>query len=206
MTHSWRFSTIPVMRCSPQAGHQRTPADRFEGGGPDVGLRVVQAHEPLDRGAEDDGLLAPPAVRILVPEVLVEVEEGPGRPKVLHDPGIGVEHLRAAVLRGGRETPRFVHGGEDRKVLAASGREVILSVAGRRVHEARPRVHRDVRAGDEPERARLLFGSQLAAHLRSKGMPVSQAGERGSFCRAEDGELLPPSEAATAARSFCATR
>ena len=50
-------------------------------------------------------------------------------------------------------------------------------MAGRRVHEAGPRVHRDVLAGHEAEGAGLLFRSQLAPHLGCQWMPVAEADE-----------------------------
>ena len=144
--------------------------DRVERAAPDVGRRLVETGEPLDRRPEDDGILAAPAVRVLVAELRVVPGEGARGLQVLDDRRIRVEHLLPAVLRDRREPAGFVDGREDRELLALPGEEVVFAVAGRGVHEAGAGVHRDVVAEDHAERlARLPRPSARPRHSGGRG-------------------------------------
>ena len=69
-------------RCaaSPHAGIQLHAGDRLQRAAPRRRSRIVQPHEPLDRRAEDDGVLAAPAVRVLVAELRGRRGRGRRRP------------------------------------------------------------------------------------------------------------------------------
>ncbi len=117
-------------------------------------------------------------MRVLVAEPGVVPDEGADGLEVLDDRRIRVEHLLPAVLRHRREPSGLIDGREDRKFLPLPGEEVVFAVAGRGVHESRTGVHGDVVAEDDAERARVLFGRELAPALLREGMGVDGAFER----------------------------
>ena len=75
MHQSGRVAIMLAMRSSPQAGSHLTLFDFVEGelaeGGVGLGIFLSECHadEPLFGGAEDDGVVAAPAVRIAVIDV-----------------------------------------------------------------------------------------------------------------------------------------
>ena len=62
MHQSGRVAIILEMRSSPQVGHPAGPVDGFERALAEI--VAVHADEPLFGGAENDGVVAAPAVRI----------------------------------------------------------------------------------------------------------------------------------------------
>ena len=161
----------------PPGGEPSHLRNRVERGLPYVRAAAVQAHEPLDGRAEDDRLLASPAVRVVVPESGVGMDQRSGGLEVRDDLGVRFEDFLAPVLRDGRVSARLVDGGEDREAFPLAGREIVLAVPGRRVDEPGARIHRHVVSRHDPERAARLLGRQLAAHLGGKRMAIPEADE-----------------------------
>ena len=183
--------------------------DRVERALANVRSRGVEPHEPLDGRAEDDGLLAAPAVRVLVRVLVVHADEGARRAEVLDDLRVRVEDLLAPVLLDGRVPARLVDRREDRQALALARREVVLAVPRRGVDEARARVHGDVVAGDDPERTGLLLGCELPAHLRPKWVAVTENVRRELATRRPHDNLegpFQPTSLATRSTRRSATR
>ena len=127
-------------------GHPVHLADLLERGGAQPCL--LHADEPLRRGAEDHRRLVTPAVRVAVAEGLV-VQQRPRSAEHLDDVRVRVEDLLAREQRRGRQEPpvgthRIVH----RQAVALADDEVLLAVAGRRVHGTGTAVERHVLAQD----------------------------------------------------------
>ena len=161
----------------------RDPADgrdRVERALPHVRSRRVEPDEPLDGRAEDDRLLAAPAVRILVRVPEIHADEGAGGAQVFDDLRVRVEDSFALVFLDRRVPAAVVDGGEDREVRPFAGLEVVLAVAGRGMDESGARVHGHVVARDDAERAGLLLRSELTSHLTGKRMRVARPHERGA--------------------------
>ena len=107
-------------------------------------LKGIDGAEPLRGGAEDDGLLAAPAVRIGVDDLL----GGEQRAALLHilqdhgvrfldqHPGVFARVVGVAAL--------IVHGNDHVHAVAAAGLIVVRAEAGRGVDAAGTGIHRDV--------------------------------------------------------------
>jgi hypothetical protein len=138
--------------------------------------QLAQAREPLAGGAEEHGILAAPAVRVLVLDLLAGlVEQEAGLGQVGDDLGIGLEDLHAGPVGnlGGvaaHAVDRRVH---IQPFVAADG-IVVGAVARRRVHQARAGVQRGVRGEGQAEiLVRLGRGDE--------GMLVAQPRSRAAF-------------------------
>ena len=145
---------------------------------------LVHGHEPLVGGAEDDRLVAAPAVRVAVQDLLLGHERAAlaqplddGRVRLVH-----VEAREGARLVG--EHAVVVHRHEQRHVELKRYEVVVLAVAGGRVHRARARIERDVVAVDDgalevlADGARVGEARELAA-LERDGLAVGAAHEVG---------------------------
>ena len=128
--------------------------------------RLVHRDEPLARGAEDDGLLAAPAVRVAVVDVLVE-DQRAALLEPRDDLGVGLVDLHAgpraarAHLVAHEEAAVVVdrHDRGDAELLA--GEVVVDAVAGRAVDDARAVVEGDVVGVDELARLALVAKDRL---------------------------------------------
>ena len=113
-------------------------------GGTGVFLERLDRAEPLRGGAEDDGALAAPAVRIAVDDVLA----GEQRAALLHvgqDHGIGLVGGHAGVLSGiVGVAAAVVHGDDHVHAVALAGLIVVGAEAGSGVHAAGTGFHGDV--------------------------------------------------------------
>ena len=107
-------------------------------------LERIDGAEPLRRGAEDDRLLAAPAVRIAVHDVL-GCEQRAGFLHVREDDGVGFLRGHAGVLAGVVGVAALiVHGHDHVHAVALAGQVVVRAEAGRGVHAARAGIHGDV--------------------------------------------------------------
>ena len=110
---------------------------------------LLHGDEPLLRGAEDDRVLAAPAVGVLV-LVGLGVDEGAHLLDFPDDGLVGVEDELAGEechVRG--EPPLVIHGGVDGDVVFQPRLVVLLSVAGSGVNAAGSGVEGDVIRQDE---------------------------------------------------------
>src|SRR5262249_4821449 len=106
--------------------------------------RPLHADEPLLGGAEDDRVLASPAVRVAVLD-RPRGQEGPRRPQALDDARVGVEDPRAGPLRNlGCEASVRVDRRQHLEAVAEPGLVVLVPVAGSGVDAARAAVEGDV--------------------------------------------------------------
>ncbi len=118
MHQSGRFSIMLVMRCSPQAGVQRTrlmsrSALRAQ-------TALIHADEPLRRGAEDQRRLVAPAMRVAVPQRLL-VQQRTSALELLHHDGIGVVDAQTSHQRRvGDEAAVRPHRIDHRQAVACS--------------------------------------------------------------------------------------
>ena len=129
---------------------------------------MVEGDPPLLRGAEDDRLLAAPAMRVAVGDGR-GVEQQAALLQVHDDGGVGVENALAGERDdlAGEPSP-VVHGREDRQAVLAAGQEIVHAVPRRRVHRAGPGIARDVLAQHQP-------GDTV------RGERVGRPGRRGSL-------------------------
>ena len=133
------------------------PADVVARGAGLVLERVDRA-EPLRRGAEDDRLLAAPAMRIAVDD-LFGGEEAARFFHVLQDDGVGLFDEHPLVLAGIVGMAALIVDGDDHvHAVAAAGLIVVGAEAGCSVDAAGTGIHRDV------------IGQDKAAGLRQEGM------------------------------------
>jgi hypothetical protein len=115
---------------------------------------LVHRDEPLARGAEDDGLLAAPAVRVGVRDVLVK-DERAALLEPLDDLGVGLVHVHAGPGAAGShavalvEVAVVVDGHDDGDVEAHAGVVVVDAVPGGGVDDAGAVFERDVVGVDE---------------------------------------------------------
>ena len=150
---------------------------------------LVHRDEPLARGTEDDGLLAAPAVRVAVRDVLVQ-DERAALLEPLDDLGVRVVHVhsgpRAACAHAVTlvEVAVVVDGHHDGDVEAHARVVVVDAVAGRGVDDAGAVVERDVVRVDELALDALVAKDRLlvlvVAEVRSGHAPhlaVGAAGE-----------------------------
>ena len=113
-------------------------------GGDGLILEGVHGAEPLGGGAEDDGLLAAPAVGVAVDDVLAG-EQGAVVLHVLQDHGVGRIGGHALVLAGvGGVFALIVHGHHHVHAVALAGDIVVGAEAGGGVDAAGTGVHGDV--------------------------------------------------------------
>jgi hypothetical protein len=113
-----------------------------------------EGDEVLLGGAEDHGVLAAPAVRVLVLALALR-EQRPDAGELIADPRIGVEDVYADEIRNlVRVTASPVERGHDRQPLNLAGSEVLLPVPGRGVDEPGAGVEGHVVGRDDDERLR----------------------------------------------------
>ncbi len=138
----------PVAALTDHGGHALLapggePADVLAGAD-GILLEGVDRAEPLRGGAEDDGVLAAPAVRVAVDNVL-RGEESAALLHVLEDDGVGFLCGEAGVLAGVfRVAALIVHGDDHLGAVAQAGLVVVGAEAGRGVHAAGAGIHGDV--------------------------------------------------------------
>ena len=107
-------------------------------------LERIDGAEPLRCGAEDDRLLAAPAVRVAVHDVLAG-EQGTGSLHVREDDGVGLLRGHTGVLAGVVGVAALiVHGHDHVHTVALAGQVVVGAEAGRGVHAAGAGIHGDV--------------------------------------------------------------
>ena len=107
-------------------------------------LKRVDRAEPLRGGAEDDGLLAAPAVRIAVHD-LFGSEEGTGLLHVVQDDGVGLFNEHTLIFSGIVGVAALIVDGHDHvHAVAAAGLIVVRAEAGRGVDAAGTGIHRDI--------------------------------------------------------------
>ena len=113
-------------------------------GGDGLVLEGIHRAEPLRSRAEDDGLLAAPAVRIAVGDVL----RGEEHAALLHvggDDGVGLFHLQPGVLAGVLGVAALiVHRDDHLRAVLHAGLIVDVAEAGRRVDAAGTGIRRDI--------------------------------------------------------------
>jgi len=114
---------------------------------------VAQSGEPLAGGAEEHRVLAAPAVRVLVLDLLAGlVEEVAGLGQECDDLRVGLEDLHARPVRDlGGVAARAVDGCVDVEPLGATHGIVVGAVARGRVHEAGSGVEGGVRSEGQSE-------------------------------------------------------
>ena len=170
-------------------GGQRSLADGGAAAPGQVDLEI-QADPPLIGRAEDDRVLAAPAVRIAVadlPWFSPGVQQGPRRGEQLDDLRVRVEDLHAFEAGNAdvaREAPQAVHRRPDGQPMLHADVEVVLAVARRGVDQAGAGLRGRVRAhhhgalpGDQ--RVAVLPAFELAALQRPLdpfGVPEGGAG------------------------------
>ena len=107
-------------------------------------LKGVDRAEPLRGGAEDDGLLAAPAVRIAMHDLLA----GEERAALLHvckDDGVGLLDEHPLIFSGIVGVAALIVDGHDHvHAVAAAGLIVVRAEAGRGVDAAGTGIHRDI--------------------------------------------------------------
>ena len=115
---------------------------------------LVHRDEPLAGGAEDDRLLAAPAVRVAVGDVLMQ-DERAALLEPLDDLGVGVVHVHAGPRAAGPHAVALVEvavvvDGHDHGNVEAHARVVVVhAMAGSRVDDAGAILKRDVVGVDE---------------------------------------------------------
>ena len=179
--HSGWLSTICVMRVSPHAGsqrHARAAAPRC------VRAQTVGVHreEPLRGRAEDDRVLAAPAmrVRVLVGRRCTTARRRPAGPR--RRAGSRVEDCCPAY----GPAPSVEHAGavdrhQDRQPEAHAGLEVVRTVAGRGVHGARAGFELDVVGASTSSKSRSMNGWRTVAPTSAE--PVTSPTQRGARAR-----------------------
>src|SRR5947208_1590523 len=121
---------------------------------PAAQVAALHADEPLLRGAEDDRVLAPPAVGVAVHEDLGG-EERAHLAEPLDDARVGVEHAEARPLRHlGGEPPMGVDRRQHLEAVAEAGLVVLLPVPRGGVDEPGAALERDVVGEDDRDLAR----------------------------------------------------
>ena len=169
ITQSGLADTMPRMRFSPDGRRPARFADgaqrRFAQARDAIADRLVHGDEPLRRVAENDRLLRPPRMRVLVLELAARDQRAGGDQRV-DDGLVGVawlafvgEHALALEARRFRgEGAVLVDGVGNARVDMALGKqsparhpqlEVLAAMAGRGVDEAGARVVGDVIAGEQ---------------------------------------------------------
>ena len=104
----------------------------------------VHFDEPLFRGAEDDGIVATPAVWIAVFVVLM-AEKSAAFPQKLYDDGIRGENVLAFVFgQAFRVDAPVVHRRSSFEIVFLAGVEVVHAVAGSSVNDAGALIECDV--------------------------------------------------------------
>ena len=156
---------------------------------------LVHGHEPLVGGAEDDRLVAAPAVRVAVRDLLFRHQRA-----LLAQPVddervglVGVQACEPSRLVG--EAPVVVHRHEQRDVELEPHQIVVLAVPGSGVHAAGARVQRDVVAVDERALQVLADGTRVReprelAALERDGLAVGAAHEAVVLPARDLGHLL----------------
>ena len=184
---------MPSMRARPQVGIQRVSAMAASALRPQV-LRIHR-DEPLRRGQEDDRVVAAPAVRIRVVEVLA-VPEPPTRGKRRLHVRVGFPHLLA-----GKQLHRVVivaagvERGVDVEPVLHARAVVVGAVPGRRVHRAGAGLERHVVA----EHGQRIAG--VAADAGRPGPPSPLRGTSPAACRTSGRSSPPPTPPAPWRRS-----
>ena len=133
------------------------PAHLLTGGGRFVFERIHGA-EPLRRGAEDDGVLAAPAVGVAVDDVLAG-KQGAGFLHVFENDGVGLLGGHTGVLAGiVGVAALIVHGHHHLHAVAQTGQVVVCTEAGGGMDAAGTGFHGHI------------VGQQQAAGLGQEGM------------------------------------
>ena len=126
-------------------------------------LEGIDGAEPLRGGTEDDGVLAAPAVRIAMDDLLGS-EERAGFLHVVQDHGVGLLDEHALILAGIVGVAALIIDGHDHvHAVAAAGLIVVRTEAGRGVDAARTGIHRDVIS--QHQAARLGQERVLGEHI-----------------------------------------
>ena len=102
----------------------------------------IDAHKPLFRRAENNGVVAAPAVRIAVGDFLF-FNQGAQLVQFFHHQRVGVKHVHSFKhARFFGVAAFFIHGAKCFQAPLFAGAEVVLAVAGSDMHDTHPRVHR----------------------------------------------------------------
>ena len=126
-------------------------------------LEGIDGAEPLRGSAEDDGVLAAPAVRIAMDDLLGSKERA-GFLHVVQDHGVGLLDEHALILAGIVGVAALIVDGHDHvHAVAAAGLIVVRTEAGRGVDAARTGIHRDVIS--QHQAARLGQERVLGEHV-----------------------------------------
>ena len=210
ITQSGLADTMPRMRFSPDGRRPARLADgaqrRLAQARGAAGDRLVHGDEPLRRVAEDDRLLRPPRMRVLVLELAAR-DQRARRDQRVDDRLVGVawlalvgEHALAGEARRlVGEGAVLVDGVGDARVDMARREfaparhpqlEVLAAVAGRGVDEARAGVVGDVIAGEEGDieviaaaRERVRASEQGGRIVRAETLVLGRLSRRSSHCR-----------------------
>ena len=189
MHQSGRVAIMLCMRSSPHAGSHFTflmsSSVRLRRV-PPPGIARFHRDEPLLGGAEDDGIVAAPAVRIRVLE-LFGMQQRAALLQQFDDGRIGVPDLQAVVLRQAvAQDAVFVHvAGGVEPVLHAGGK-VFRTVRWRGVDHASAGVHGDV-IGQHAEN--LAIQKRM---LKVQRAPVLLPGKCASSRRIREAALSRP--------------
>ncbi len=109
----------------------------------------IDAHEPLHGGTEDGGLVATPAVGILVLQRAF-MEQCPALAQHLEHRGVPLLQVHSGELAGlVGEAPLIINRAERGQAVRLAKFEVLAAVPGRRMHHPGAGIHGDVRGSQE---------------------------------------------------------
>ncbi len=184
MHQSGRPATMPSMRSSPHVGDPLHARDGREARFAQVVL--VEADEPLGRGAEDQRRLVPPAMGVAVLELL-SVQQAPVLAQQLHDAAVALVDVHAREQgRAGHVHATSVHGIVHRELVAEAGLVVVLAMGRRRVHGARAGIEGDVVGKDDGHFAgeeRMMQHQPLEQRTLETGQRHGVQGAVAAQCR-----------------------
>ncbi len=171
--------------------------DRLQRRVPEAAL--VHRDEPLRRGAEDDGLVAAPAVRVGMLKILA-VQQRPRPAQQLDDRGIGGKHrLPAEMLHGLEKTAVIIHRAEGLQPVIHAGDVVVRPVPRGGVHATGAGIQRHV-IGQHQERCAVdervarpapVQGLPLEARDLLRLPPAALRGDRGEQLGRDDVAPVP---------------
>ena len=171
-THqSGRPATMPSMRCWPQSGtHCTSPMARSACCAQPV---LVEADEPLRCRAKDQRRLVAPAMRVAVRRTSPRAAACPLSAEHRDDGVVGLIDVHAGeARRAGDIDAGAIHRIVERQAVRDARREVVLAMAGRRVHRARARIERHVvRRGSPVPRGRRTGAAVADPRARHRGTP-----------------------------------
>ena len=187
MHQSLRSRTMALIRSMPQPGTQRTSSQAATASS----LKGVHGAEPLGGGPEDDGVLAAPAVGILVDDVF-HAQQMAAFPDMLQNHLVGGPDLQAGKFLAGffGQAAGGIHRHDDGqlRIVTHASVKVLGTVAGSSVNAAGAAVQRDMvaqnyQAGAIQEGMLIFHQFQVTAgnaHIQH-GIVFHTAGLHGSF-------------------------